>query len=455
MNPWKENLRDKFIVEMCEEHVEEAAFLYQQRISTVGDPHFHWINITEIEHSLEAHIDALEVGGDQGLKVCDRQVGEGEAGELFTALSVFCRHKRGDLVFKVLQDLDLGDGDSKRAVIDAFKFEFPEVWHDKFLEMLSKDRPNLIPAIAALAGYRRLETAPAVLNVLDATPGAGLRDVIWAFGRMGDRQACEAISKYLEHEDDTVRAAAAMALFRLGDGGAFSYCLQHASVDPVLLLPVGLAGGRSATKALKGLAGADKAQPDCLVALGLLGDLSALRTLHAGLADDATAEAAATALDLITGAELYEEAFIPEEIDDDELFEDEREAAEQGQAPSHPEGGPFGSTVTRLSQNPDDWLDWCREHKAQFDPKLRYRSGRPYSPELLLENLRSEKMPNKIRQLVYEELVIRYGMEVPFETDMPVAQQIDALSVMSQWIQDHSEKFQAGSWYFAGKALPS
>jgi hypothetical protein len=58
-----------------------------------------------------------------------------------------------------------------------------------------------------------------------------------------------------------------------------------------------------------------------------------------------------------------------------------------------------------------------------------------------------------VRQLAYEELVIRYGIDVPFETDMLVLQQQLALAKYSEWMKVNGSRFKEGGWYFAGKAI--
>ena len=69
------------------------------------------------------------------------------------------------------------------------------------------------------------------------------------------------------------------------------------------------------------------------------------------LAESATAATAVTALQCLTGAGLQETVFVPDEIDEDELFDSEREQLQQGRKPDRGDGRPFGSTVTRLFQN--------------------------------------------------------------------------------------------------------
>ena len=165
------------------------------------------------------------------------------------------------------------------------------------------------------------------------------------------------------------------------------------------------------------------------------------------------AEAAATGLYLLTGAELVEEAFIPEEIDEDELFEDELEAYRQGELPTRPDGEPYGTTIERLSQDPDTWTAWWNEHRGEFQRGWRYRLGGGCTPMSLIRTIQAERLLRTVRQWAYEELVIRYRMDVPFETDMWVADQKRALSRLQQQVEEKGRNYRAGKWYFAGHLM--
>jgi len=437
------------------EHLEESSFLYEQRLTLFDDPEITWLDIEDFEERFEPHIDGLVVGEELALDVCRQQATEGDFGELHAAVRVFCRQDRKDLVLEVLEELDPEDAKSMQGFSDALKYEFPEGWQDDFFQMLPEDEPKSLPILADLFGYRRMKAGTALLKILGDIPAVVLPRVIWALGRLGDKAACPLLLRYLEHEEESVCSAAALALMRLGDQQTWTQCQQYARDKSWPLIPLGLGSDRSTVNVLLESAKTEEAKSDCLLALGLLGDLSAVDTLVGHLNNTELAESAATALNLITGAEIYEEAFIPEEIDEDELFEEELEKfKEEGELPTRPDGEPFGITIERLSQNPEDWYKWWAENRASFEASIRYRNGKPYSPACLLENLESEQSPHRVRQLAYEELVIRYGLDVPFEADMFVAQQKQALAKISQWVQSNGNRFQEGTWYFAGQPMP-
>ena len=163
--------------------------------------------------------------------------------------------------------------------------------------------------------------------------------VIWALGRVGEQAAHEALLPLLEHQDDAVRAAAAQSLLRFGETEVISRSISRAPFDDWPVTALGLGGGRNASKVLLDRVKRGGADNDCLIALGLLGHLSAVKALYSSLGNEDLARSAATGLYLITGAEIYEEVYVPEEIDEDELFEEELEAyRKEGKVPTKPDG---------------------------------------------------------------------------------------------------------------------
>lgn len=443
-----------FGTSIYQEHLSEASFLYEQRLALLNDPAIIWKDIDNFEQRFEAHIDGLVVGEDLALEVCKQQAIEGDFGELHVAMRVFCRQKRLDLVLETIEAVDPEDAEKLQAVSDALNHELPEAWQKDFVGLLKEDNPKLAPIIPKLIGYRRLNAGAELLEALQQNnANASSPTLIWALGRLCERNArVPLFNTYLQHQKDAVRSAAALVLLRIGEPQTRTYCLRSAHEQNWPLLPLGLGGSRSAVSVLREIATRAKPSHDCLLALGLLGDISAVDTLLTQLANPDFTEAAVQALNLITGAGIYEEVFIPEKIDEDELFDEERERLKRGE-PLYPPGQESGVTISRLSQKPEEWHKWWTANKSRFNSQIRYRNGKPYSPACLLENLESEKSPRQIRRLAYEELVIRYGADFPFETDMFVAQQKQALAKYAEWIKANGSRFREGEWYFAGELL--
>ncbi|HIF59885.1 MAG TPA: hypothetical protein EYQ26_10440 [Rhodospirillales bacterium] len=443
-----------FNIELYQEHLEEASFLYEQRLGLLNDPELTWMDIDEFEQRLEAHIDALVVGEDLALEVCQTQAEEGDFGELFAAVCVFCRQNQAKRVADILDNLDMEDEERVQAVTDALKYECPHDWRNSLSNLFLRGHENSFAILAEMFGYCRFPANNALLRVMENAPDNSLVKITRSLGRLREDKASAFLLQLLRHEDGAVCSEALLALLRLGNLHAMKQSLLIAQSKQWPYSGLGLSGNQSAVQVLLDIVNSNKATHDCLIALGLLGDLAAVYPLVAQLENENCVGSAATALQLITGAELNEEVFIAEEIDEDELFEEELKAyKEEGKVPLRPEGEPFGTTEIRVSQDPEVWTQWLTENAGNFKRELRYRNGKPYSPVCLLENLQSERFVYHIRQLAYQELVIRYGMDIPFEADLLVRKQLLVLPKIASWVIENDKKFQPGQWYFAGKLI--
>jgi uncharacterized protein (TIGR02270 family) len=438
-----------FLIELYEEYLEEGSFLYEQRRTLLHNPELTWKKIGEFEERLEAHIDGLVVGDQLALEVCKRQAAEGDFGELFAATCVFCRQNRQDLVLAIFDQLDPADDEKAGAAADALKYEIPAAWFEDFLTLLASGDPNLAPVLACAFGYRRLQCGPQLLTAMKRCAGTALPEVVWALGRIGYAPAKGPLLDYLKSEDEPVRSAAAVALARMGEPRAVDYCLDQARSNAWPILPLSLAGGRRTLSMLTELA-TNTGGADYLTALGLLGDPVSVPLLISRLEPPDAAAPVATALQCLTGAALYETVFVPDEVDEDELFESEREQLKQGKPLDRGDGRPFGSKVTRLSQKPEDWNRWWQTNGPRFTPGIRYRNGGPFSPARLIDMLVAEKTPHQLRWCCSEELVTRYGKDFGIETDMPASLQTTLLAEAAAWAVSSGAQYREGAWYFGG-----
>ncbi len=395
----------------------------------------------------------MVVGEDLALEVCKQQVAEGDFGELHAAMRVFCRQKRLDLIEEVLENLDMEDEERLQAVSNALKYELPAEWESIFIQKFQNSDPKLNLLMAKIAGYRRLDYGSILLQSLHNNEISPIKDIIWSLGRLRSWDAQVLLfNDFLMNDDVSIKYEAALALLRIGHRYTIDYCLRNTQKANGSMQLLGLGGPQSCLQRLLQNAQSDQVDENGILALGLLGDISAMDVLFQYLSDQNLSEAASQALYLISGADLFEEVFIPEEIDEDELFEEELEKLKKGE-PLYPEGEEPGITISRISQNSDAWVQWWQNNKSKFSGSIRYRNGKPYSPACLLENLKSEKCPRKLRQFAYEELVIRYNADFPFETDMFVDRQKQAITQYEQWLQAHESDFKPGKWYFAGSLI--
>ncbi|HEU4618869.1 MAG TPA: hypothetical protein VFV10_12580 [Gammaproteobacteria bacterium] len=442
-----------FYVSLWEEHLEEASALLEQIAAYRHDPTLAWSDLADWELRLRRRIDALAFGDDLALSVCRRRLTEGDAGEKQAALRVFCRKRRKDLVYETLERFGSSEAADLEAMAAALKAEAPAEWHAELASLLSR-HAALAPVLAPLIGERRLKAETALLAALPSTPEAKAAAVLVALGRIGGEASLECVASFARADEPHVSAAACRAALRLSAGSILEYCLHGVQGRPWLAMPLGLGGGRRAVSVLVSTAGSAQATDETLIALGLLGDLSAIRAIFDCLTRADLAPAAALALQLITGAELQAETFLPDQFSPDELFDEERDCLEAtGEWPKRADGQPFGTTVTVPSTDPAVWRGWLSQNKARFDPARRYRYGQPYSVRSLLMSLEAERIPNSVRALICDELRIRYGVDFPLEIDMPVVEQRRLLVRLREWAAINESKFEPGEWYFHGRRI--
>jgi uncharacterized protein (TIGR02270 family) len=442
----------QFRVDLYEEHLEDAAFLWEQSRALRGQPDIPWTYVESFEARLEAHLDALVIGGPLALDVCQRRAVEGEPGELFAGLSVVCRHGQSATFGPMLRGVDYAQPERARAVVDALKYELPDAWREPLVRAVAQSQGPLLSALARVIGYRREPQSEGITDVVHRVPEAQQVDLLWAIGRTRPLNAARAIRPLLGASHQSVREAALHAGLRTHDPEAMAEALSQSAGPLTAPLALGLCGNRSVVPGLAAAARAADAEETIVIALGLLGDLSAVRRLVDLLRVKRLARAAADALYVITGASLFADIQVPETVTEDELFDDEVGAfRETGAAPARDGGTPYRTAARLLSIDPDVWDEWLRVNADRFQAERRYRLGREYSASVLLDCLLSETLPKAYRALAAEELLIRYGIDLPFEADLPVAAQRQLLTSVAASVAASNSAFDAGRWYAFGR----
>lgn len=458
----------QFYWEMYEEYIEEGSFLYEQRIGLYDDIELSWLDIEQFEERIEAHLDGLVVGRELAVKVAEEHADGSDAGELFMAISLFCRQNRKDLVDGVIDELDAGDEEVDKAVADALIFEAPFAWLKEW-----SNKPNIVQdaywfnILILVIGFRRLGAGAFIaaelqdMNVAarDGTPlnTALCKNMVMALGRLQHREAADSVVVHMQSDDEALQAEAVLALLRMGDKRAVAHLLELMD-DPKAprwaMRLLAMSGGQTESEALL----AKPLTANNIIALGWLGDSVAVSKLIAALKNSSFTEEAAEALQVITGANLEEDALIPEAIDEDLLTKKEltkhREALAAGEpSPLIDPNDPPGETIERLSQDHAQWEEWWDKHRKKFKAGARYREGRPFGPQALLEQLVADTKLPRLREYAFHEMAIRYDLNSAFELELPVAQQRQLLNDWLPEVKKAAKKFATGRWYFAGKLM--
>lgn len=436
-----------FRVGLYLEHLEEAASLWEQRPADRENPELSWLDLAHDEGRLEAHLDALVLGGDLALAVCRQQATAGDAGQLHAALRVFCRHSRGDLAGPAMEAVDPDDAEALAAMSEALVAEMPVAWEPGTLRPERLADPRWLRLAADLVVHRALPARDVLLGALPGTEGPARAAVVRALGRCADAVPEAALVALLRDAEADVRREAGLALLRGGTPTGLAHVLPAIRDDEALLPLLALAGHATAVPWLAAHLVRPTVPPDALLALGLLGDPAAVPALLAAL-DGPHPAAAAQALHLITGADLVDETFVEDVPADDELFDDERDARATGEPVAPPDAPPRGTTVSALSVDPARWRTWWGVRAPAFADAARFRLGWPAGPASQVASLASPSLPHAVRGWIADELVTRYRLPLAFETTWAVARQQAALADLRAWAE--AQPFVPGRWYVGG-----
>ncbi len=119
-----------------------------------------------------------------------------------------------------------------------------------------------------------------------------------------------------------------------------------------------------------------------------------------------------------------------------------------------------GAALTILTGHSEDleesgfrnrWRAWWRGHVERFSPGIRHRDGRVFELGLLIDRLQDDDA--WVRRSSYDELVIQSGQNLPFDADGPWRVQQAHLKAWRSWYHLHRSRFGAGRWFLDGRAI--
>ncbi len=97
------------------------------------------------------------------------------------------------------------------------------------------------------------------------------------------------------------------------------------------------------------------------------------------------------------------------------------------------------------------WEQWWERHEMGFSEGVRYRDGQVLTVDLLVEKLGHDDP--LVRRGAYDELVVSTGCQLPFDADGPWRVQVRHRREWRKWCKEHGEQFPAGGWWFDGAAV--
>lgn len=441
---------------MLARHHEEISALYEQRHFLKVSNQLGWSGLKDLEQKIETHIlGMIQYGKNAKSFIVDHITGD-DTGECYGAVRVLARMQEIDLLESMIRRLRITNNYQIQAISDALCHESPLLLENGLIHNLLNMDDEEVRIAAQTIACHRLDFASELFEALrrHTRNKNVVIDIIHAIGRLKTQDGAEGLLNHLHSRDPNIVNAAITTLTRLGEHDVLTECMAYIGPSDWPGLSLGLFGHKDCLSdsffsvSSIGTHSTFKASKEQVIAAGLIGNIERIPDLLTWLDDPELSENAALALNLITGADLREQS--NKEVDQDALFGDELTDLKHGKI--IPEET-YNHTSDRLSQNPTNWSHWWNSNKCFFNPAARFRNGTPYSPLSLLQIMESDSNPDMIRGLAYEELVIRYGIDIPFETRMPVVQQWQAIADYRKRLKDNPDSFTPGMWYYYGRPM--
>lgn len=437
-------------------HHEEISALYDQRHYLKSSNLIGWSGLNGLEQRIEIHILGLiQFNEDAQSFIADR-IKRGDIDECYGGVRVLARMQAWDLLESLIRQIHISNSQQIKAISDALCHESPLLLESGLIHNLLNMNGARVRIAAQTIACHRLDFATELFEALRLHSGnkGVVIDIIHAIGRLKTQDGAEGLLNHLHSRDKDIVNAAITALTRLGEFDVLAECMAYIGPSDWPGLSLGLFGHKDCLSdsffSVSSISGRNKlkANKEQVIATGLIGNIKGIPDLISWLDAPDLSESAALALNLVTGADLREEP--DKEVDQDALFDDE--IAELKHGGILPEEA-YKPSSDRLCHNPSSWQKWWNSNKNNFNPETRYRNGTPYSPMGLLRTMESDANPDMIRNLAYEELVIRYGIDIPFETRMPVVQQWQTIAEYRTRLKGNPDSFNPGLWYYNGSPM--
>lgn len=412
--------------ELCEEHAQQAAFLWMLRDNAARDTAYDLAELAALDDRVDAHLDALRLAGDAGWNACVALLDDPEGGEVFGAAVVAV--DRWDLrgVARVLETFNAAP-DLARGFVAALGWTpFDRVRRLLPGLLAGRSSPSLHwLGISACVAHRQDPGAPLGNALLSSNPRLKAR-ALRAAGELGRADLLTEIRAELRSPDEGCRFWAAWSAALFGEAASAQPLWSFASGDGPFAELAACMGMRRMDPTvgytwLHSLASTARDPRVPLAAAAALGDPTVVPWLLDAMRTPETARLAGGALTMITGADLG--------------------AAElRGKAPEGFEAGPSEDPDdANVAMDPDESLPWpeaaavmawWQRHAGGFKRGTRYLLGAPMTPEWLETVMRTGSQPARAAAAL--ELSLRQPRRPVFEVRAPGSAQRRALAARGQ-----------------------
>jgi len=365
------------------QHAEEAAFLWGLRDVAIHRPHYNLRDLAKLDERVEAHIDGLRVAGEDGWKLCRKELGWEEEGEVFAAaLLAFEAGEEG----RVGEVLEVGTKTPQlsRGLISSLGWiSWPRAEVQIKKLAVSKSAVLRRVGVAAAAVHRQDPGRPLEDALSDADLPLRAR-ALRAVGELGRSDLRPYLGRNLKGEDDECRFWAAWSSVLLRDRYAIPVVQSFVTSktrrrEQALTLAMRRMEFESAHPWQQELAHKAESARLAVIGAGAIGDPVLVPWLIEQMAVPNLARVAGESFSMITGTDLaYEDL--------------------ERKKPDGFESGPTDDPEDEnVEMDPDDNLPWPEPvliskwwgaHQGEFQKGVRYLLGKPVDDDWLGQVLR-------------------------------------------------------------------
>ncbi|GEL75589.1 TIGR02270 family protein [Myxococcus virescens] len=389
------------LVDVLEEHLDEAEFRWLQWEKVLGAPDFSLVETARLEALLLAHLDGLVVGASTAAESVLRPAFESEDAFRISA-AAFSMLALGE-VDEVLLRLREAEPGARAAIRRALELSEAHGLGARLLDLLKQEDSALQVEVLEALAFRQEASLEMLARFFTHDEQRARVAALRAALPFPQDAARTLLPSLLDSSHPGIRAAAMEAGVASGVRQAWEMCRTAVrardahSLEAMVLLAMG--GSEADIPSLLALLDVEQLRAHALWALGFSGRVAAMEACLAHLEVPGVAQLAGEAFSAMTGLRLEGPYALP--------------------PGERPEGAPLPPEFEEdldadLVPKPEDDLPWPNvatvrgwwdKEKKRFLKGTRYLLGSPFSGSVLVEAL--ETSPMRRRHVLSRELALR------------------------------------------------
>ena len=442
----------KFTSGLYSEHLASIGFLLDLRQAYFCAGDVPWTKVAELDARIEAHRDALELGGPDAIDHAVQLLASDDTDALRGAVYHLAwigpkaaGHKEMIAAWMgAVEDRLAAYGQALRYAAQAHR----EI--DVGVALKSVD-PLLLEAALKVSRFLDDVKAEKVLPLCSHEAVAVRRAAVELVALKGAIPLLPALERAVWDESKSVDESNSFWLLALGSARALNAareaCRGGGTIAPHWLMCLAYAGSAADLPLFARAVGNPASRLAALRACGGFGHIELVQVLIAALAATNESErvTAATALEIITAAGLTEQAARA-------LTTEVASADVVGTADGSTKVAEDVVEFTRVCTVQGEWAAWWNANLSRFGASPRWRRGKPATLGVFIEQLAEPSSSDELRRMNQLELVVRSGMSIDCACDGPVAEQLVAIGKWQQWWKKVQAEHANDYWLLAGRA---